>query len=521
LALAAIAAGLIGTISQARRATAQAARADEEARSAGTQRDFALQQLARAEAINDLNSLVLSESAYGGPLTVDELMTRAERMVSRLQTAAAEVRVELLLAIGYQYQSLDEHAKARVVLTKAFELAGTSADGATRAKAACALASALGQAGQNQNAEQLLQRADGELPDGSEFALHRVFCLEMGSSVAAERGDARAAIDRAERAQRILRASRFNSMLLDARIGVQLAAAYGAAGRARDAAALNETAYRQFVALGREGTRTASGILNNWANSLLALGRPLQAERLLYQSVEIDSNTAEGATPIRLMNLGRALRDLHRLPEAARYSELAYDKAKRMGHEVGIDLALFARASTYRLQGEIARAERVLAELEPRLQRLSPGHINRAQFAGERALVAQARGDFATAMAEADRAVAIADASSRRDTNLARNLVRRSEIAHAAGQVDRALADAEAALRLELNGLQPGDYSNVTGSCYLALGRALQQQGRIEDARAAFTSALEHLRPSVGEDHPLTRSAAASLAAAPAGNPRR
>ena len=521
LVLAAIAAGLAGTISQARRATAQAARADEEARSAGTQRDFALQQLARAEAINDLNSLVLSESAYGGPLTVDELMTRAEGMVGRLQTAATEVRVELLLAIGYQYQSLDEHAKARVVLTKAYELAGTSADGATRAKAACALASALGQAGQDQHAEQLLRRADSDLPAGPEFALHRVFCLEMGSAVAGERGDAKAAIARAEQAQRTLRASRFNSMLLDARIAVQLAVAYGAAGRARDAAALNETAYRHYVALGREGTRTASGILNNWANSLLALGRPLQAERLLHQSVEIDSNTAEGATPIRLTNLARALRDLHRLPEAARYAELAYDKATRMGHEVAIDLALFARASTYRLQGDIARAERALAELEPRLRRLAPGHINRAQFAGERALLAQARGDFAAAMAEADRAVAIADASSRRDTNLARNLVRRAEIAHAAGRPDRAVADAETALQLELKGLQPGDFSNVTGACYLALGRALQQQNRTAEARAAFASAVEHLRPSVGDDHPFTRSAAAALAAAPADPPRR
>jgi tetratricopeptide (TPR) repeat protein len=124
-------------------------------------------------------------------------------------------------------------------------------------------------------------------------------------------------------------------------------------------------------------------------------------------------------------------------------------------------------------------------------------------------------------MEEADRAVAIADASSRRDTNLARNLVRRSEIAYSAGRLDRAIADAEAALRLELRGLQPGDFSNVTGSCYLALGRALQQQYRIAEARVAFASAIEHLRPSVGAEHPATRSAAAYLAAAPVDNSRR
>ena len=58
----ALIAGLTGTITQARRATrhalleeAQRRRADEEARAANQQRDFALRQLSRAEAINDLN----------------------------------------------------------------------------------------------------------------------------------------------------------------------------------------------------------------------------------------------------------------------------------------------------------------------------------------------------------------------------------------------------------------------------------------------------------------------------------
>jgi tetratricopeptide (TPR) repeat protein len=335
----------------------------------------------------------------------------------------------------------------------------------------------------------------------------------MGSAIAGERGDAKVAIERGEAARRTLRESLFDSTLMDARIAVQLAAAYGYAGRARDAAALNETAHRQFVALGRERTRTASGILNNWANNLLALGRPLQAERLLRQSIEIDKASAEGATPIRLMNLARALRDLDRLAEAAPFAELAYARARRMGHEGAIDLSLFARASIYRLRDDLSQAEHMLVELEPRLRRLPPGHINWASLALERAAQAQARRDFTAAMTEADRAIAIAEASTRGGTQLSRALLRRSEIALAAGQVDRATADAEAALRLELHASQPGDFSNVTGLCYLALGRALQQRNRTDQARATFASAAEQLLPSVGEQHPATRSAVALLAA--------
>ena len=54
---------------------------------------------------------------------------------------------------------------------------------------------------------------------------------------------------------------------------------------------------------------------------------------------------------------------------------------------------------------------------------------------------------------------------------------------------------------------QPGTFSVYTGRVYLALGRALQAQGKTEEARAAFHSAAEHLEHSVGTDHPDTREA--------------
>ena len=41
----------------------------------------------------------------------------------------------------------------------------------------------------------------------------------------------------------------------------------------------------------------------------------------------------------------------------------------------------------------------------------------------------------------------------------------------------------------------------------LALGRALRSQGKPEEARRAFRSALFHLQTTVGLDHPDTRTA--------------
>ena len=82
-------AGIVGTVVQAR--------------TARTQRDFALSELARSEAVNDLNTLVLSDAAPSGkPFTVDDLLTRAEHIVER-QQGDETLRAELLITIGWQY----------------------------------------------------------------------------------------------------------------------------------------------------------------------------------------------------------------------------------------------------------------------------------------------------------------------------------------------------------------------------------------------------------------------------------
>jgi hypothetical protein len=50
-------------------------------------------------------------------------------------------------------------------------------------------------------------------------------------------------------------------------------------------------------------------------------------------------------------------------------------------------------------------------------------------------------------------------------------------------------------------------FSSDVGYAYLARGRALQALGKPEEARAAFVSAIEHLRATLGPDHPDTQTA--------------
>ena len=188
--------GLTGTITEARRATWQAAlaetqrhRADEQARAANAQRDFALRQLSRAEAINDLNSFLLNDAAPSGkPFTVGDLLARAERVIDRQSGESDDNRVELLIAIGRQYENMDEQAKARELLRKAYTLSRKVAEPAVRAKAAAALGDALAIAGEFQRGESLVTEALTELGEVPQYTLPRVFCLLRGSHAARENG---------------------------------------------------------------------------------------------------------------------------------------------------------------------------------------------------------------------------------------------------------------------------------------------------------------------------------------------
>jgi hypothetical protein len=54
---------------------------------------------------------------------------------------------------------------------------------------------------------------------------------------------------------------------------------------------------------------------------------------------------------------------------------------------------------------------------------------------------------------------------------------------------------------------QPGIFSSYLGRAYLALARALDAQGKRDEARAAGRSATEQLQNALGPDHPDTRSA--------------
>ncbi len=518
LAFAALVGGLAGTLTQARRARrdaaaaqAQSRRADEAALRARGQRDFALRQLSRAEAINNLNAFLLSDAAPSGrPFTAGELLRRAEDILGSPGVEKDDTRIDMLIAIGFQYNTLEQDDRALAVLGRAYELASKRPDPALRAKAACALSNSVERTGDSKRAESLVEEGLGELPSADPaFALDRVFCLCRGSYVARENGDVKTALDRILEAQRTLGASGLSSSLASLTVAMDVAECYRMASRNREAAEAFQAAYAQLTALGRGDTERAGTLLNNWALAEDSLGRPLESERLYRRAIDISRRDAreQGVSPMLRNNLARSLKELDRFREAAQEAERASADAARTHHQIVFNQSLILRAGIYRELHELARSQAMLDEVEPLLRKmLPPGHAAFASIGSERALLLQAEGRPNDAIAEADKAVTVAEASTQATDYAPLALLRRAEIELALGRWDRARADAARAVELYEKSVGPGIFSNRIGRSYAALGKALIGLGRTEEARAALSKALEHLAPSQGEVHPETRA---------------
>ncbi len=485
-----------------------------QARSARTERDFALRQLSRAEAINELNSFVLSDAAPSGkPFTVNELLARAEQVVGRQRGSDDVTRVELLMSIGRQYTVQEEYGKARPLLEQAHALASALPERSTRGRAACALAQTLANQGDLSGAEGLIQEGLQQLGGDSRFALDRVFCLQRGSEVAGRRGEAKEQLSRAQEAERALKQSPLRSELLELDNLIGLAAAYRNVGQVPQSSEAFQRAVAQLGSLGRDDTQRAGTVFNNWGVALYVWGQPLDSERILRRAIKLsqDDQGETATSPMLLLNYSRALVELGRLNEAADYAERAHGKAKTGGDNVAVNQSLLVRSSIYRGQGDLERATTMLSEVESTLRRsVPPGHIALASLASQRALLEQARGEPQSALELANESVATVEALIKQgregSSYLPIFLARRAEIQLQLGRREEARSDAARAVKM-FEAIQPGTFSAHLGRAYLALGRALSALGKEEEAHAPLRAAVEQMHSALGPDNAETRSA--------------
>ena len=501
-AVVALSAGVVGTVVQAREARRQAALAAEE-------RDRALRELARSRAVSELDSFLLSDAAASGrPIRVGDLLARAEATIAARKDLSTDLRAELLLSVGRQYQSLDQLAHARPLIEEAYALSRGSADPAVRAEVSCALGATVGQAGDLERAEKLFAEGIAELPDDPRFEPSRIFCLLRGSELARGADDGARAVTFAEEARRHLGEAESGSALLALRVAMDLAEAHRVAGDKRRSERAFAEAYQRLEALGLAETETAGTLLNNWALALLSLGRPLEAEANFRRSIALSSSAERDATasPMPFVNLSRALVELGRYAEATEACAHGYAQAKRVGNEVARIFALFACSLIEARGGDLDEAGRRLDELEAALRARYPDgrHYHFGIHLAQVGLLQQKRGELVRARASMDRAIELVDASDQRAFALPSLLLRRSSLALAQGDAERARADALLAWELEASVVGADAVSFRLGRAKVCLGAALAALGRREEAAAALATGAALLAPTLGPDCPET-----------------
>jgi serine/threonine-protein kinase len=497
--------GAIGTILQA-----------HEARN---QRDVAVGQMLRAEAIADLNKFLLSDAAPSGkPFTVNDLLDRAEHVAERQKGTPDAAQIGIHTGIGVQYLFQEETAKAVPILEKSYLASQSLQDPSTRARAACALGAAVSYQGAFARASQLIAEGLARIPAEPQYALDRVSCLAFSSLVARNAGDGGKSIAPALSALQVLRGSVFDSDLTELHAIMNVAESYREAGRFREAIPAFSQAAALMEKLGRDDTQTAGTLYNNWALALSRSGEALQAETIYRKAIDINraDTSGQGISPLLLNNYARTLRDLGRLDQAATAAEQAYATAKQAGAEQTVDQSLMLRAEIYLEQGDALHSSQMLSEVEPRLVRaLAPEHYAFAGLYSQQALVAAALGDYPRALASANKAVTVARAATESGAQGVSGwsvvLNRRAKVELSAGHTEDAETDVRAAIRLLEPTIPADSHSATLGNLYVVLARTLITRGETQAAGAAARKAVEHYTPTLGSDSPTTRAALALM----------
>ncbi len=526
LTFAAILAGLVGTITQARRAEQQSAIAQREAESARRERDSALEQQQLLRGNNEFLQLLMRDAAGGDPGAIRKQLDRATALIRQTRFEQPIVKVALLRQIGGRYAEIgDVDAAARLLRQALASISGTAlaAPGsAVPVNLACSLARYLEDMDELDAAAAELDRADRLMAAGASLSVpSRVECEVVRSFLETALGHldrgialARDALGRLEGAgirageqHRVVTSALSRALLLSGRNAEALAIARpllqeSLAGQGRESMAfvrrssIVTAATRQggqplaALALAQADEATAVQLLGAGRSDaaidleqgrvLLALGRDAEAAELLRRSAAAAraSGNRELVLPAELAATEALLRAGQADAAARLFAEAAAERAAavRSGRPAGID-ALRLEGLLALQRGEAAAAAQALDAAQAALDAAGgsahPLAFDVALARGTAALAAAAAAGRAApepALAEADRALAAARRSAlqpERSSDVGRALLLRARSLAALGRNDAARSDAQAA-RVQLEATLGPAHADARAAAALA-----------------------------------------------------
>ena len=385
-----LAAGLAGTITQARRAAAQAAQAQRE-------RDNAMRQLSYAESSNEFVTFLLDQGGSDKPFTLAELLARGEELVTKQFADDPATRARLQMHLSGLYAQGGAGGKAAALLEQAQRAAQSVDDPTLHATIECGLAwqaSEKGSAGRRApDGGPALARLNE--PDERETGRSaRAECLFAGGQVRFARGDDKAAAADLQQALAALGTPRTDQRTLAIRIRSTLALALHRIGQPAAAIAEYERVVAELDAMGRSRTQLVATLHNNLAVLLNASGQTLRAKKASERALEI----AQGlGTPDPTLEsvYAKLLTQLGRPRDALPIAERAIVAARAAGNERIKISTVQNGAVTLCAVGDLARCDVMLAEAHAGLVKtLPPGSTAIASIQVQQAELALARADL-------------------------------------------------------------------------------------------------------------------------------
>jgi serine/threonine protein kinase len=472
------------------------------------QRDRALSLLARNNAVTEFFEFLLSDAGPPDkPQTTSSMMARSDALLRNDFNRNAEQQAAVLQAQSSYYLTVGDPAQAEPKLRRALALVQSSADSALRAEVGCMHGFALSMVGDVEAGTRQIEATLRE-PDLSAYAA--ASCHEHLAFVAENNADGVTTQRNAEAGLAFLKRSDRADARLEASLLGDLAYAEQLQGRNDAANRLYVQTLAKLTAIGRDRTPLAVGIQNNWAIASLGAGDIKHALALYEQSASVvHERDPQSPLPTYLSaNLARSLELMGRHDEAlALYQQTVVDAAKSNRLDSRL-FGLLGSASIHCDLGDVGAAEKSLADARAAMKGLVPAGSPPVLAADAvEGRIALARGQLDEAQRIFSSTLTAHAANKQPSGSVVMLYLYRSEVALRQRRTEDALHDAHEALDLAKK-LQGGiAFSSRTGMSWLATSEALAQQGRNDEAHAALSTALEHLKNALGEEHPTTRRA--------------
>ena len=513
----AIVAGLAGTITQARRAEQESARATREAAEAKQERDRAVVDGQLARGSNEFLQLVLRDSAGTDPGAIRRQLDRASELIDKTRFEQPIVKVALLRQTAGRYAELGDIGAARALLERAIAAtAGTDlalpASGVP-VNLACSHARYLHEMDEQLAAIAELDRADRLIAAGADVGVpSKVACLQPRVYAESALGHHDRAIAIAHDALRQLEGAGIGSGEQHRLMRSVLSQALAEAGRTTQAMA---TARPLLAESSAAQGRSSIAVLrrSSVVTGLTRLGGDPLAALALSEADRGDAQHVLG--PARedaafALEHGRILLALRRDAEAAAILARAADESRRSGRLAFTLSAGIAEANARVEAGDLRGAVAVWTGLAPlRAKAAAEKRPAEIELLLLESRLAAARGEGRAALAPLEAAQERVDAAggAANPMAFAVALARGDAMLSSAAPPSATLAVAQQALAAaRAVSLDPAR-SSLVGQALLLRAKGLEQAGRAEDMRRDAGEAARQLSATLGAAHPSTRAA--------------